>query len=43
MKVFRKDKIVELCTGKRVLHLGFIQHHDLYEKRYLRVIGYMKK
>ena len=33
MKVFRKDKIVELCTGKRVLHLGFIQHHDLYEKK----------
>lgn len=33
MKVFRKDKIVELCTGKRGLHLGFIQHHDLYEKK----------
>lgn len=33
MKVFRKDKIVELCTGKKVLHLGFIQHHDLYKKK----------
>lgn len=33
IKVFRKDKIVELCTGKKVLHLGFIQHHDLYEKK----------
>lgn len=28
----RKEKIVELCTNKSVLHLGFIQHSHLYEK-----------
>lgn len=31
--IFRKDKIVELCTGKSVLHLGFIQHSHLYQKK----------
>lgn len=30
--IFRKDKIVELCAGKTVLHLGFIQHSHLYKK-----------
>jgi len=30
--IFRKDKILELCTGKDVLHLGFVQHND-YENR----------
>ena len=30
--IFRKDKIVELCKNKSVLHLGFIQHSHLYEK-----------
>lgn len=29
--IFRKDKIVELCSGKTVLHLGFIQHSHLYK------------
>lgn len=29
--IFRRDKIVELCAGKTVLHLGFIQHSHLYE------------
>lgn len=29
---FRKDKIVELCKGKTVLHLGFIQHAHLYRE-----------
>lgn len=33
MKIFRKEKIMELCVGKNVLHLGFIQHHNLYEKK----------
>ncbi|WP_455577479.1 class I SAM-dependent methyltransferase [Anaerosinus sp.] len=31
--IFRKDKIIELCTNKRVLHLGFIQHSALYEDK----------
>jgi hypothetical protein len=30
--IFSKDKILELCKGKDVLHLGFVQHHD-YENR----------
>jgi SAM-dependent methyltransferase len=30
--LYRKDKIIELCTGKKTLHLGFIQHSHLYEK-----------
>ena len=30
-KIFRKDKIVELCKNKEVLHLGFIHHAHLYE------------
>ena len=30
--IFRKDKIVELCRGKTVLHLGFIEH-SYYEKK----------
>lgn len=29
--IFRKDKIVDLCKDKSVLHLGFIQHSHLYE------------
>jgi SAM-dependent methyltransferase len=29
--IFRKDKIVEMCRDKTVLHLGFIQHADQYE------------
>lgn len=31
--IFRKDKIIKLCEGKDVLHLGFIQHSELYEKK----------
>ena len=31
--VFRKDAINQLCVGKSVLHLGFIQHAHLYEER----------
>ena len=31
--IYRKEEIMRLCAGKRVLHLGFIQHHDLYEKK----------
>lgn len=31
--VFRKDEIVALCTGRSVLHLGFIQHDVWREKR----------
>ena len=30
--IFRKDEIVSLCKGKKVLHLGFIQH-TIYEKK----------
>jgi SAM-dependent methyltransferase len=30
--IFRKDRIVEYCRDKTVLHLGFIQHAHLYEK-----------
>jgi ubiquinone/menaquinone biosynthesis C-methylase UbiE len=30
--IFRKEKIVSLCKGKKVLHLGFIQH-TFYEKK----------
>lgn len=30
---YRKDKIVELCSKKTVLHLGFIEHSDVYEKK----------
>ena len=29
--IFRKDEIVNLCKDKSVLHLGFIQHSDLYK------------
>lgn len=28
---YRKDRIIELCKGKSVLHLGFIQHAHLYQ------------
>ena len=28
--IFRKDRIIEICTGKSVLHLGFIQHSHLF-------------
>jgi SAM-dependent methyltransferase len=31
LAVFRIDRIVELCVGKSVLHLGFVQHSYLYE------------
>ena len=31
--IFRKDKIVDLCKNKSVLHLGFIQHANLYNKK----------
>lgn len=31
--IYRKDKIMDLCKGKNVLHLGFIQHHDLWRKK----------
>lgn len=31
--IFRIDKIIQLCTNKSVLHLGFIQHSHLYEKK----------
>ncbi|MEQ1675572.1 MAG: methyltransferase domain-containing protein [Chitinophagaceae bacterium] len=30
--VFRLDEIMRLCTGKTVLHLGYVQHSHLYEK-----------
>jgi len=30
-KIYRKDKIIELCRNKTVLHLGFIQHSHLYQ------------
>ena len=30
--IYRKDKIVELCSKKTVLHLGFIQHSHLYKE-----------
>ena len=30
--IYRKDKIVELSRGKKILHLGFIQHAHLYEQ-----------
>ncbi len=30
--IFRKDKIIELCKGQEVLHLGFIQHSNLYKR-----------
>jgi len=33
--IFRKDKIVELCNNKKVLHLGFIHHSHSYEKKIL--------
>lgn len=31
--IYRKDKIMDLCKGKNVLHLGFVQHHDLWRKK----------
>lgn len=31
-RLYRKDKIIELCKNKSVLHLGFIQHANLYKK-----------
>lgn len=31
--IFRKDKIVELCRGQDVLHLGFVQHAHLYKQK----------
>ena len=31
--IFRKDKIVELCRGKVVLHLGCVQHSGLWRKK----------
>lgn len=31
--IYRKEEIMNYCKGKNVLHLGFIQHHDLYEKK----------
>lgn len=30
-KIYRKDRIIELCRNKSVLHLGFIQHSHLYQ------------
>lgn len=30
--IFRKEKIIDLCKNKTVLHLGFIQHSHLYRK-----------
>jgi len=30
--IYRKDRIIQLCTNKSVLHLGFIQHGNLFEK-----------
>ncbi|MEJ5311262.1 MAG: methyltransferase domain-containing protein [Anaerolineae bacterium] len=30
--IFRRDRIVEICKEKIVLHLGFVQHEE-YEKR----------
>lgn len=29
--IFRVDKLMDLCTDKTVLHLGYIQHSHLYE------------
>lgn len=31
--IFRKDYILHLCKNKDVLHLGFVQHSHLYEKK----------
>jgi len=31
--IFRKDKIVELCEDKSVLHLGCIQHANLWRQK----------
>ncbi|RKZ84101.1 MAG: hypothetical protein DRR19_18175 [Candidatus Parabeggiatoa sp. nov. 1] len=31
--IYRKDKIIEICTNKKVLHLGFVQHAHLYKKK----------
>ena len=31
--IYRKDKIMDLCKGKNVLHLGFVQHHDLWRQK----------
>ena len=31
--IFRKDKILEICENKDVLHLGFVQHADLYKRK----------
>lgn len=31
-KIYRKDKIVEICRNKKVLHMGFIQHSHLYKE-----------
>lgn len=31
--IFRQEKIIELCREKSVLHLGCVQHSDLYERK----------
>lgn len=31
--IYRKDCIIELCTEKKVLHLGFVQHKDLWKEK----------
>jgi virulence-associated protein VapD len=33
MKKFRKNEIIKYSTGKRVLHLGFIQHENLWRNK----------
>ena len=33
MKKYRKDEIIKLSRGKRVLHLGFIQHSNLWRTK----------
>lgn len=33
MKKFRKDEILKYCSGKDVLHIGFIQHSNLWREK----------
>lgn len=33
MKKYRKDEILKYCRGKEVLHIGFIQHSNLWRDK----------
>jgi len=33
MKIYRKDEIIKYCTNKKVLHIGFIQHKDMWRNK----------